>query len=47
MKGVIKSILSKAVKRKKTLAVVQRYLRVKHKISVSLNVLKNRIKNEN
>ena len=43
MKGLIKEILKKAVKRKKSFAVVKRLLRMKHNINVSVDVLANRL----
>ena len=42
MKGIIRNVLKISKARKKNLNVVKRFLRLKHKINVSLEVLKKR-----
>tara|TARA_S200002703_G_C3775818_1_gene238896 strand:+ start:551 stop:694 length:144 start_codon:yes stop_codon:yes gene_type:complete len=45
MKGIIKSVVAVAMKKGKSLNVIKRFLKLKYRINVSLEVLKTRIKN--
>lgn len=42
MKGLITEVLKDVAKKGKSLKVAQRYLKAKHKIKTSMNVLKKR-----
>lgn len=44
MKGIIDQTIKRAIKKGKSIQVIRRYLIAKYKISVSLNVIKKRIK---
>ena len=44
MKGIIEQAIQKGLEKGKSLYVVKRYLRIKHKIKTTIKVLKNRIK---
>tara|TARA_Y100000385_G_scaffold219059_1_gene228443 strand:- start:226 stop:375 length:150 start_codon:yes stop_codon:yes gene_type:complete len=44
MKGLINEIIAKGIKKGKSLYVIKRYLRIKHKITVSITVIKERLK---
>jgi len=46
MKGIIKQAIELCTKRKKKIQVIQRFLRIKYKIDVSLIVLNRRLKHE-
>ena len=45
MRGIISKVLRASIKKGMSLNVVERYLRMKYKIAVSVVVLTNRIKN--
>ena len=45
MKGIINKTIATAYKKRKSLLVVKRYLQAKHKIKVSLSLLRKRFKN--
>jgi hypothetical protein len=45
MRGIISKALRASIKKGMTLSVVQRYLRLKHKIATTVAVLNKRIKN--
>jgi len=45
MIGIINTLISESIKKGKTLKVVQRLLRIKHKINVTLDALKKRKSN--
>jgi hypothetical protein len=45
MKGIIQKAIIDAYKKRKSLFVVKRYLRIKHKITISLDTLLKRFKN--
>jgi len=45
MKGIIQSVMARAYKKGKSLLVVQRYLKIQHKITADLGTLKTRFKN--
>tara|TARA_B110000908_G_C10218323_1_gene433952 strand:- start:36 stop:218 length:183 start_codon:yes stop_codon:yes gene_type:complete len=44
MKGIIDQTIKRAIRKGKSIQVIRRYLIAKYKISVSLNVIKKRIK---
>jgi len=44
MSGLISKVLRASIKKGTTLKVTQRYLKIKHKIAVNLNVLARRAK---
>ena len=45
MKGLITTLILNSIRKGKTLKVVQRLLRIKHKINVTLDALKKRKSN--
>ena len=45
MKGLITTLILNSIRKGKTLKVVQRLLRIKHKINVTLEALKKRKSN--
>lgn len=45
MRGIISRVLRASIKKGMSLKVVERYLKIKYKIAVSVVVLTNRIKN--
>ena len=45
MRGIISKVLRASIKKGMSLKVVERYLKMKYKIAVSVVVLTNRIKN--
>ena len=45
MRGIISKVLRASIKKGMNLKVVERYLKMKYKIAVSVVVLTNRIKN--
>tara|TARA_R110002020_G_scaffold81885_1_gene203015 strand:+ start:274 stop:432 length:159 start_codon:yes stop_codon:yes gene_type:complete len=44
MKGIIDQVIKKGIKKGKSLQVIRRYLKIKYKISATINVLKKRLK---
>tara|TARA_Y100000004_G_C8827968_1_gene374862 strand:+ start:637 stop:780 length:144 start_codon:yes stop_codon:yes gene_type:complete len=44
MKGIIRSVLEWCKTKNKSLEVAQRYLRIKHRIKISLDTLSKRFK---
>ena len=45
MKGLIALVVGKAIKNKKSLHVVKRFLKIKYNIEISVNALKKRFYN--
>ena len=45
MKGLIALVVGKAIKNKKSLHVVKRFLKIKYNIEISVNALKRRFYN--
>ena len=45
MRGIISKALRASIKKGLPLSVVQRYLKIKHKIAATATVLNNRVKN--